>query len=524
MPHVTIAALFFMGLALVAIPGWAQAEQSAASVGASFRAAQSRALLLAQRQPETGQSNAYTPPQRGAPGSRVSGATRDLTGKPRVALVIGNGTYQYLPHLTNPASDARLVAATLQSVGFELIRGEAQVDLDRAGFERAIREFGTALANDAVGLFFYAGHGLQLQGVNYLVPVTANPKTAADVDFELINADTVLRQMESPDARLNIIILDACRNNPFGGRGLRDAGGGLAQMQAPRGTLISYATQPGNVAMDGTTDHSPYTAALADAIRKPGIPILEVFNQVGLAVDRATAGRQQPWLAISPLEGAFYFVSPATVNIALPSPNSEIVFWVTIAQSNNSADFEEYLRKFPQGEFAGLAHNRLASLRMPSPSPAAPTSNQKDARVLQTELKRVGCYAGATDGLWGRITSQALQRFNQSAGTNFDVQFATPEAIAAVRNYTSRVCPLGPSATQSRPSANPSVQGYDDVEYYDSTGQRHRISQQNSFTDPTTKERCSEYSNVSFGDDGKGTVTGRGTICVGVEGRPYERR
>ena len=125
----------------------------------------------------------------------------------------------------------------------------------------------------------------------------------------------MLKQLESPDARLNIVILDACRNNPFGGRGLRDAGGGLAQMQAPRGTLVSYATQPGNVAMDGAAGHSPYTAALAEVIRKPGIPILEVFNQVGLAVDRATAGRQQPWVAISPLEGTFYFLYPTVVNI-----------------------------------------------------------------------------------------------------------------------------------------------------------------------------------------------------------------
>jgi hypothetical protein len=265
------------------------------------------------------------------------------------------------------------VATTLQSVGFQLIGGRAQVDLDRAGFERAIREFGTALANASVALFYYAGHGVQLQGVNYLVPVAANPETAADVDFQLINANTVLKLLESPDSGLNIVILDACRNNPFGGRGLRDAGGGLAQMQAPRGTLISYATQPGNVAMDGATGHSPYTAALAEAIRKPGIPILEVFNQIGLAVDRATAGRQQPWVAISPLEGAFYFVGPVTVNIAPPSPAPETVFWQTIATSNNAADFEEYLRQFPQGQFAGLAHNRLAALRAP-PAPSAPAA------------------------------------------------------------------------------------------------------------------------------------------------------
>src|SRR5271166_4227350 len=210
-------------------------------------------------------------------------------GQRRIALVVGNGTYQYLPRLTNPANDARLMAQTLQSVGFELIGGQAQVDLDRTGFERAIRDFGTALANASVGLFYYAGHGLQLQGVNYLVPVTANPETAADVNLQLINASTVLKEMPSPGSALNIVILDACRNNPFAGRGLRDAGNGLAEMPAPRGTLISYAAQPGNVAIDGDTGHSPYTVALAEAIRNPGFPISGVFNQVGLAVRRATA-------------------------------------------------------------------------------------------------------------------------------------------------------------------------------------------------------------------------------------------
>lgn len=271
----------------------------------------------------------------------------------RIALVIGNGAYEYLPRLANPVSDARLIATTLQSVGFELVGGGAQIDLDRAGFERAIRQFGAKLAGGSVGLFYYAGHGVQLQGVNYLVPVAANPETAADADFQLVNANTVLKQMESSDPRLNIVILDACRNNPFGGRGLRDAGGGLAQMQAPRGTLISYATQPGNVAMDGINGHSPYTAALAEVIRKPGLPVLEVFNQVGLAVDRSTGGQQQPWVATSPLEGAFYFLGPTTVNIAPPTPVPEMVFWQTIAQSTNPADFKEYLRKFPRANLQG---------------------------------------------------------------------------------------------------------------------------------------------------------------------------
>jgi hypothetical protein len=173
------------------------------------------------------------------------------------------------------------------------------------------------------------------------------------------------------------VILDACRNNPFGGRGLRDAGGGLAEMKAPRGTVISYATQPGSVAIDGSGGHSPYTTALAEIIKKPGLPVLEVFNEVGVEVMDKTGGRQQPWISSSPLEGVFYFLGPTTVNIQPPPPpapvkqDPEIVFWQSIEKSKTAADFEEYLKQYPKGQFAGLAHNRLAALK-PPPRPTAP--------------------------------------------------------------------------------------------------------------------------------------------------------
>src|SRR5690348_368590 len=129
--------------------------------------------------------------------------------------------------------------------------------------------------------------------------------------------------MEAAGSKLNILILDACRNNPFGGRGLRDAGGGLAPMRAPRGTLISYATQPGNTAMDGASGHSPYTAALAESIKRPGLQVFEVFNEVALSVDKTTGGRQQPWIATSPLEGVFYFTGPVTINV-VPGPSAAV--------------------------------------------------------------------------------------------------------------------------------------------------------------------------------------------------------
>ena len=150
--------------------------------------------------------------------------------------------------------------------------------------------------------------------------MSANPTKEADVDFQMVNADLVLRQMEGAGTQLNLLILDACRNNPLAGRGVRATGGGLAQMQAPEGTLISYATQPGNVAQDGTDGHSPYTRALASALRTPGLDVFAVFNETGLAVKKRTGGAQQPWVASSPLEGKFYFAGVAPLPPTMPTP------------------------------------------------------------------------------------------------------------------------------------------------------------------------------------------------------------
>lgn len=182
-----------------------------------------------------------------------------------------------------------------------------QLDLDKPSFDTAVQEFGNELQGADVGLFYYAGHGVQVRGTNYLVPVTANPSRETDVDFQMVDANLVLRQMEAAGTKLNVVMLDACRNNPFGGRGLRATTGGLTQMQAPEGTLISFATQPGNVAQDGADGDSPYTKALAEVIRKPGLDVFQTFNQVGLAVKKATGGSQQPWVSNSPIEGDFYF-------------------------------------------------------------------------------------------------------------------------------------------------------------------------------------------------------------------------
>lgn len=247
----------------------------------------------------------------------------------RVAVVIGNSGYQHVARLDNPKHDAALMADTLRAIGFDLVGGRAQLDLDKPALDIAIQAFGRQSEGADVALFYYAGHGVQVGGANYLVPVAANPVREVDVDFQMVDVNVVLRQMQGAGTRLKIVILDACRNNPFGARGLRSGGGGLAQMRAPDGTLISYATQPGSVALDGADGHSPYTRALSMTVRRSGLDIFQTFNQVGLAVMRATAGAQQPWVSSSPIDGTFYFVAPqpsgpsATQEARLSEPHTD---------------------------------------------------------------------------------------------------------------------------------------------------------------------------------------------------------
>jgi formylglycine-generating enzyme required for sulfatase activity len=245
------------------------------------------------------------------------------SAEPRVALVIGNSKYGGdLPKLTNPSNDAELMAATLKKLGFEVVKVQ---DADLQQMKRAISEFGTKLANaggSAVGLFYYAGHGIQVGGTNFLIPLKANITKAADADLEAVDAGLILKQMEFAGNALNIIILDACRNNPLS-RGMRSADQGLARMDAPMGSFIAYSTAPGATAADGTGKNSPYTLALTKAMQKPGIPIEETFRDARVEVIAATQKEQIPWESSS-LTGAFSFSpgarAPATTETAAAAP------------------------------------------------------------------------------------------------------------------------------------------------------------------------------------------------------------
>jgi uncharacterized caspase-like protein len=286
--------------------------------------------------------------------------------EPRLALVIGNGKYgKEIGSLVNPPNDANLVADSLTKLGFKVTK---LVNGDQKAMKRAISGFGQQLlaaGPDAVGLFFYAGHGIQVDGVNYLVPVNAAIAAEADVDLEAVSAEAVLRQMEQAGARVNIVILDACRNNPLP-RSMRGGDRGLARMDAPTGTFIGYSTSPGDVAADGSGKNSPYTAALVSEMSKPGIAIEEAFRNVRVKVMATTEKQQVPWDSSS-LTGAFYFnegqaTAVAAAPAAKPAANAakEQAYWNGIQDSKDAADFQAYLAKYPDGLYADVAHDRIA--------------------------------------------------------------------------------------------------------------------------------------------------------------------
>lgn len=235
----------------------------------------------------------------------------------RTALVIGNSNYDVSP-LKNPVHDANDLSEILKANGFDVI---LRLDATDRQMKEAVREFGNRLGQGGVGLFYYAGHGMQVKGRNYLIPIGSSVTTQSDVEFESMDAARVLGKMEDAGTAINLVILDACRNNPFS-RSFRSAGGGLARMDAPTGSLIAYATAPGSVAADGNGRNGVYTKHLLRNLGKPGLKIERVFKNVRVAVLEETEQQQTPWESSS-LTGDFVFnngglqsaVSPELANI-----------------------------------------------------------------------------------------------------------------------------------------------------------------------------------------------------------------
>ena len=287
------------------------------------------------------------------------------TSERRTALVIGNGAYTNAPPLKNPPNDARDMASTLKTLGFDVTSG---INVNQRDIKRLIREFGQALKAGGSGLFYYAGHGVQSKGRNYLIPIEADIQSEIEVEDAGVDVNLVLGYMDDAQNGLNIVILDACRDNPFA-RSFRSATNGLAQVDAPTGTLIAYATAPGRVASDGTGQNGLYTSELLKQMRVPRLSATEMFMHVRAEVMKQTANKQVPWEASS-LVGNFYFSAPAK-NGASPPPSAaaneakidpvavEREYWETIRSSSDAQDYKDYLQAYPNGVYAAIARAKI---------------------------------------------------------------------------------------------------------------------------------------------------------------------
>jgi hypothetical protein len=304
----------------------------------------------------------------------------------RVAFVVGNGTYKNVTPLPNPPIDAKAMASVLRNAGFDVVEG---INLTRDKMTERLLEFGKKTQGADVAVFFYAGHGIAVDGVNYLLPIDADIKSEMDVKLgNAINVDVTLDQTMN-DSKVKLVFLDACRDNPFAAKIKAGASTrsvsvatGLAEMKSGEGTLIAFATGPGQTALDGQEGtNSPFTRALMANITKPGVEIQQAMTQVRAQVNEETHKGQLPWghtnligaVYLNPVAAPAAGAAPAPdgntpVAAASPSSDVELEFWRSIKDSNKPEELNAYLTNYPNGQFKSLALARIASLDTNGPS------------------------------------------------------------------------------------------------------------------------------------------------------------
>lgn len=431
----------------------------------------------------------------------------------RVALVIGNADYVHAKPLRNPKNDAIDMAEQLKKLGFEVVLG---LDLDQANFARVIDQYARALDGADVGLLFYAGHGLQKDEKNYLVSTNAQLNNPYFVTSETIELDAVVRLMESK-APVNIVFLDACRNNPLADKLRQEAaltrssvslGRGLARIEpSGRDTLIAFAAAPGQEADDGRDRNSPFTRALLRHIPKPGLEVSVMLKDVTADVRRETQNAQRPQ-QLSDMSRTFYFAKaePAVAKRVEPAPQPppyvppappaaedrtlELAFWNAAQAAKECEAVRAYLERFPSGAFIELARVQerrlcasgrrvevlealpepqvpaagaaVAALAEPPP-PAEPSkaasgiSRAELARAAQQELVRLGCGAFEADGRWNAASRTAVKLFNRHAENSLDADEPTQAMVNALREYDDRVCPEREAAPRKAEKARERV-------------------------------------------------------------------
>jgi hypothetical protein len=368
----------------------------------------------------------------------------------RVALVVGVSKYEHAGSLPNTLSDANDMSAALKRLGFDV---ETVLDPGRTELEAAVRRYGDRSAGAEVSVFYYSGHALEAGGQNWLLPASVNLGSARDLRFEAVDLNTILEQTDG-SAKVAIVFLDACRDNPFAGR-IAARGRGLARGLArvemtASGVLLAFSTAPGQVALDGVSakKNSPFTAALLSHLETPGLEVKSLLSRVTKDVVEATKGKQRPWQNSS-LEGDFYLLPPlaaAGISGTPPAANIEVIFWDSIKASRNPADFAAYLAQFPKGVFVGLARNRLTMLQQqgtatqpqaadpnlqapetkpsaaapPEPPAQPPGANAASSAPHDMLLARLASYSVAADERESRIRSYESETAHKAIAVSIE--------------------------------------------------------------------------------------------------------
>ncbi|HEY3681314.1 MAG TPA: caspase family protein [Bradyrhizobium sp.] len=314
----------------------------------------------------------------------------------RVAFVVGNGAYKNVAALPNPPVDAKAMAAVLRNVGFDVVEG---TNLNRDTMTERLLEFGKKAQGADIAVFFYAGHGIAISGTNYLLPIDADIKSEMDVKLgAAINIDLTLDQTMS-DAKVKLVFLDACRDNPFAAKIKSNSatrsvsvGSGLAEMKSGEGTLIAFATGPGQTALDGHEGaNSPFTRALIDNITQPGIEIQQAMTKVRAEVNEQTNKGQLPWGHTNLIGSVYLNPAAAPAEAAAPGPvlastsgnnDVELEFWRSIKDSRKPEELNAYLSSYPNGQFRSLALSRLASLNAGNTNVASNNNENPQTRNL----------------------------------------------------------------------------------------------------------------------------------------------
>lgn len=401
------------------------------------------------------------------------GASVTALAEKRVALVIGNSAYEHVAALPNPRNDAEQIASMLKSLGFSVHHKQ---DLGKADMDRTLAAFTDAAAGADVAAVFFAGHGLEVNGVNYLIPVDSQLKTDRTLTFEAVSLNQVLVALDDVKG-IRIVLLDACRDNPFTqsmkrGASTRSIGRGLARIETSSGTLVSFAAKAGQIAADGDGPNSPFTTALLKNLSEPGLDIGLLFRKVRDSVYQATGGAQEPFVSASLTGKQTYLVPPKTIQPGQPGTNPvqqsaaaaslttnrqiELAIWNAIKSANDSTLLKDYLNRYPLGEFALIAKQRLKKLASLAPSTAKvekpPSERDKRAliRDVQTALSDAGCRPGAIDGFWGRRGKRALRAFNRATDQNLSINSPSEATLAAIKKHEGAACHT--AGTAQKPS------------------------------------------------------------------------